>query len=76
MYKLEIETNNTVKWIENPRKVKVVDLFFTTKVKVMDGNGMWTEIGHLFLYQDACHAAEKIRLAILSKRPFVKVYLN
>ena len=76
MYKLEIETNNTVKRIEDPRRVKVVDLFFTTKVKVMDGNGKWTDIGHLFLYQEACYEAEKIRWSISNKRPFVKVDLN
>lgn len=76
MYKLEIETNNTVKRIEDPRRVKVVDLLFTTKVKVMDGNGIWTDIGHLFLYQDACDAARKIRNAISNKETFVEVDLN
>ena len=76
MYKLEIETNNTVKRIKNPRKVKVVDLIFTVLVKVMDDEGKWINIGHTFCNSDAKLAAIFIQLAINQKETFVEVDLN
>lgn len=76
MYKLEIQTNNTIKRIEDPRKVKVVDLFFTTLVKVMDGNGRWISIGHTFYYSEADLIKALILFAIDEEKPFIEVDLN
>lgn len=76
MYKLEIQTNNTIKRIEDPRKVKVVDLFFSIWVKVMDGNGRWISIGHTFYYQKADLIKALILFAIDEEKPFIEVDLN
>lgn len=76
MYEIEIETNNTVKRIEDPRKVKVVDAFFTTFVKVMDGNGKWTIIGHCFNYPYAVYEAIRVKDAINDRESFIEVDLN
>lgn len=76
MYELEIETNKTVKRIQDPRKAKVVDVVFTSYVKVMDGNGKWTTIGHCFLYQDAQWIADEILKAIKKKIKFIEVDLD
>lgn len=76
MYKLEIQTNNTVKRIENPRKVKVVDMFYVTVVKVMDGNRRWIKIGHTFYYQRAELIKIAIQFTIEQQKTFIQVNLN
>lgn len=76
MYRIEIETNNKVKRIEDPRKVKVIDAFFTTFVKVMNGNGKWTIIGHCFSYPDAVDEAKRVKDAINDREFFIEVDLN
>jgi len=76
MYKLEIETNKTVKRIKNPRKVDALDLIFTALVRVMDDDGKWKVIGHTFFISDAQLAAAVILQAISEEASAVVVDLN
>ena len=47
-YYLEIETENRLKIIKNPRKARAKDIILWCIVRVMDGNGKWHFIGHCF----------------------------
>ena len=64
MYELEIETKNTIKKIEEPRKATVIDLAITSLVRVMDGKGKWHKIGFYFSLEDANIIADNINYAI------------
>ena len=49
MYVLEIETNNKLKKIENPRKARIVDRIFFDTLQIMDDDGKWHTICNCFL---------------------------
>lgn len=76
MYYLEIETENKVKKILNPRKSRVYDMIFRCFVKIMDGNGNWHLVGHCFYMSDAEEAADEINVAIKKKRECVSLELQ
>lgn len=73
MYELEIETNNTVKKIRDPRKAKASDWMVRCVVRVMDGNGIWHFVGHCFHPTDASWAADDINRAIGARKKSVFV---
>ena len=75
-YYLEIETENRLKIIKNPRKARAKDIILRSIVSVMDGKGRWHFIGHCFYVSDAEKAADNINNAIKNKRESVCLELQ
>lgn len=78
MYRLEIETKNTLKKVENPRKARFLDMIFFDTLQVMDDNGIWITVKTFVLCTFSCSKkqiiVDKINYAIRHKKP--SVYLD
>lgn len=73
MYELEIETENRLRKIQNPRKARDIDLGILSIIQVMDGDGKWHFVGFTIFWEDAQNATEEINCAIENKESTVLV---